>query len=120
MSEVKLNEEQRAVAKAAVTEALDSGPWPLTYMRLTGIAAKSLDAALALAERVLPWGCVGLCQASPGNWQAWIGGRPAFASVYRTAPLALCIAILKARTAAETGAVGTDVSAASGSETHDR
>lgn len=59
----------------------------------------SIDAALALAERVLlPGSGIGLCQCSPTDWEAWVGGRPAYAPRYRTGPLALCIAILKAHT----------------------
>ena len=73
----------------------DAGEEVADDLSITGVTT-SLDAALALAERVLPWACVGLAQLSPGNWQAWIGGRPAFATAYSTAPLALCIAILRA------------------------
>lgn len=65
--------------------------------------SSSLDAALALAERVLPGYCVGVCQADQTSWGAWIGARPAFARRYSTAPLALVIAILKARATLEQG-----------------
>lgn len=55
----------------------------------------SLDAALALAERVLPGWFLSL-DTSGVHARLWIGERPSFAGLAATAPLALCIAILKA------------------------
>lgn len=64
----------------------------------TGVPAytTSIDAALALAERVLPGCGVGLCSVGSGKWEAWIGGRGAYLTSYPTPALAICAAILRA------------------------
>lgn len=76
----------------------------------------SVTEAIRLAERVLPGWCI--AQMGQGDDRAWFvelreGYRTSFNRVAMsptrgvpTPALALCIAILKARTAAETGAVG--------------
>jgi len=73
---------------------------------------QSIDAALALADRVLPGGYWRVHRLPPLEavyapyWATFgpAGGQEA--ATGNTAPLALCIAILKARTAAEADAVG--------------
>lgn len=63
----------------------------------------SIDAALALAKRVLPGSGVGLCSVGNGKWEAWIGGRGAYLTSYPTPALALCIALLRASSAEGAG-----------------
>lgn len=64
----------------------------------------SLDAALALAERVLPGCCPGVSQnVHSGVWFSWLGysdeGVPRlYADAFgKTAAVSVCIAILKAK-----------------------
>lgn len=64
----------------------------------------SLDAALALADRVLPGWCISLQRVN--GWRAALADSPISPDFYSdaaTAPLALCIAILKARATQEQG-----------------
>jgi len=92
------------------------GPWCVygnaMWTPLAGLTT-SLDAALALAERVLPGWRRHLNELPPSTglgWEATVWTDAADLSVHPsrapTAPLALCIAVLRATAAAETGAVG--------------
>jgi len=59
----------------------------------------SLDAALALAERVLPGWFVTLDTSGP-HARLWIGAEPSFGALGCTPALALCAAILRAQSEA--------------------
>lgn len=62
-----------------------------------GAYTTSIDAAVALAGRVLGHDGIGLCRTANG-WEAWVGGREAYLTSYPTPALALVAAILRAKT----------------------
>jgi hypothetical protein len=70
--------------------------WPV---ELIPAFSRSLDAALALAERVLPGWTRGVDEQNNGRWKAGVFDRASLAHFATEAPtpaLALCIAVLKA------------------------
>jgi hypothetical protein len=110
---------ERLEAAEAGSRELDRAVWSALEFDHDGEPTKcpayttSLDAALALAERVLPgWGFV-LSTGAAGQ-PAWAQAYPEpvdedicrDATAAGTRPLAVCLSILKATAAAETGAVG--------------
>ena len=58
---------------------------------------RSIDAAVALAKRVLPWAKVGFAEDAAGSWEAWIGAREPFSTRHATPALALVAAVLRAK-----------------------
>lgn len=112
---LKFSGDYRILYDRQWTAIRDLSGWTTTRVAFwTGCPAytSSLDAALALAERVAPDFCLNLTQRRAEKSQFWEvlylnpKGEPEAANAPNAA-LAMCLAVLKATAAAETGAVGT-------------